>query len=68
MNDKVIGKIKNVMFLEKRIKQAEKMWFETIYIPELSTPYKGKIKTVPLKNISDLVIPISIKWFIAILR
>jgi len=49
------GKIKNVMFLEKRIKQAEKMWFETIYIPELSTPYKGKIKTVPLKNISDLV-------------
>ena len=43
------------MFLEKRIKQAEKMWFETIYIPELSTPYKGKIKTVPLKNISDLV-------------
>ncbi len=48
-------KIKNVMFLEKRIKQAEKMWFETIYTPELSTPYKGKIKTTTLKNIADLV-------------
>ncbi len=27
-------KIKNVMFLEKRIKEAEKMWFKKIFVPK----------------------------------
>ena len=53
-------KIKNVMFLERRIKEAEKMWFETLYIPEISSslssllPKNAKIKCVQIKNIWEL--------------
>ena len=49
------GKVKNVMFLERRIKEAEKMWFETIYIPDVPNITKTKIKLVPVKNISDFI-------------
>ena len=53
------GKIKNVMFLEKRIKEAAKMGFTTLYIPDtekaltdfLST--NDTMKLVTVKNISD---------------
>ncbi|NDK09388.1 DNA repair protein RadA [Candidatus Gracilibacteria bacterium] len=54
------GKIKNVMFLERRIKEAEKMGFETLYIPEISSslssllPKNAKIKCVQIKNIGEL--------------
>ena len=49
------GKIKNVIFLEQRIKEAEKMWFETIYIPDVDIKASKKIKTIKIKSISDLV-------------
>ena len=56
------GKIKKVMFLERRIKEAEKMGFETLYIPEIEKetltsllPKNTKLKVIPLKNISELI-------------
>lgn len=55
------GKIKNVMFLERRVKEAIKMWFEAIFIPETNEkltsllPKDSSIKIVALKNISDLI-------------
>lgn len=56
------GKIKKVMFLERRIKEAEKMGFETIYIPEIDRetltsllPKNTTLKVIPLKNISELI-------------
>lgn len=49
------GKIKNVVFLEQRIKEAEKMWFETIYIPDIDIQTSKKINIVKIKSIADLV-------------
>ncbi len=48
-------KIKNVIMLEKRIKEAEKMWFKKIFIPNYKINWKYKIKIIKLENISDLV-------------
>jgi DNA repair protein RadA/Sms len=48
------GKIKNVMHLEKRLKEAEKMGFEKIYIPDIELKESGKIKCIKLKNVEDL--------------
>ncbi len=53
------GKIKNVMFLERRIKEAEKMWFEKVYIPKTSKtlteflPKNSSLQIIPITNISD---------------
>ncbi len=49
------GQIKNVMYLEKRIKEAEKLWFKKIFIPNITIKWKYKIEIVKIKNISDLV-------------
>jgi len=49
------GKIKKVIFLEKRIKEAEKMWFKTIVIPNVDLKIKTKIEVIKLKNINDLI-------------
>ena len=52
--------IKKPIHLEKRIKEAQKMWFKKIYCPNspLTPPSKGGekiwIKIINLKNISDL--------------
>ena len=54
-------KIKNVMFLEKRIKEAKKMGFEILYIPKTDTPLtdflssEDTIKLVSVKNISEFI-------------
>ena len=56
-------KIKNVMHIEKRIKEAEKMWFKKIIIPKLpqnkqsaSTFWtSNKIEIIEINNVSDLV-------------
>lgn len=48
------GKIKKVMFLERRVKEAIKMWFTEIYIPDCAWSIKDtKIKIVEVKNIKD---------------
>ncbi len=47
-------KIKKPIHLEKRVKEAEKMWFKNIYIPDCDITSK-KIKIIKLKNVSDLV-------------
>lgn len=49
--------IRPVMHLEKRIKEAEKMWFENIYIPKTDVKKitKKKINIIQVKNIKDLV-------------
>ncbi len=55
------GKVKNVMFLEKRIKEAEKMWFELIYIPKTEKtltkflPKNSTLKIVSVKDITDFI-------------
>ena len=49
------------MFLEKRIKEAAKMGFEILYIPETEKSLtdflskKDTIKLVPVKNINDFI-------------
>ena len=48
------GKVKKPIHLEKRIKEAEKMWFKRIFIPECDTK-STKIELVKIKNVWDLV-------------
>lgn len=48
-------KIKKVIFLEKRIKEAEKMWFTKIFIPDFDIKIDNKIEVVKVKDIVDLV-------------
>lgn len=47
-------KIKKPIHLEKRIKEAEKMWFKRIFIPE-SDIKSSKIELIKIKNVSELV-------------
>ncbi len=51
-------KIKKPIHLEKRIKEAEKMWFKKIYVPD-SDIKSSKIELIKLKNIADLIKKIS---------
>lgn len=46
--------IKKPIQIEKRIKEAEKMWFKKIFTPEIKLK-SDKIKIIILKNIKDLV-------------
>ena len=49
-------KIKKPIHLEKRIKEAEKMWFKKIFVPEASKASKtNKIEIVEIKNIKDII-------------
>ena len=49
-------KIKNVMYIEKRIKEAEKMWFKIIVVPKLSKKITStKIQIREISNVSELV-------------
>lgn len=47
--------IKNVLHLEKRIKEAEKLGFKKIYIPDSELKWNFKIEIVKVKNISEFV-------------
>lgn len=47
--------IKNVLHLEKRIKEAEKLWFKKIYIPETEIKWKFNIEIIKIKSINWLV-------------
>ena len=47
------GRVKKPIHLEKRIKEAEKMWFKNIYSPKTEIKTK-KSKIITINNISDL--------------
>lgn len=49
------GKIKNVVHIDKRIKEAEKMWFKKVFVPDTKIKDWKNIKVVKLKNINDLL-------------
>lgn len=50
------GKIKKVMFLERRVKEAIKMWFTEIYIPDSGWSIKdAKANIIEVKNIKDFI-------------
>jgi len=51
--------IKKPIHIEKRIKEAEKMWFKKIFIPKSNINKSNKIEIVEISNISDLVKEIS---------
>jgi len=46
-------RIKTCFWIEKRIKEAEKLWFKSIVIPDIDI--KSKINLVKIKDINDLV-------------
>lgn len=47
--------IRNIMHLERRIKEAEKMWFKNIIVPKNNIKTKFKINVIQIANIKDLV-------------
>lgn len=47
--------IRNVMNLEKRVKEAEKMWFQHIIIPKNNLKNTFKIKVTQVSNIKELI-------------
>ena len=50
------GNIKNVMQLDKRIKEAEKLWFKNIFIPKWTKNYNSKkIKIIQIASIKELL-------------
>lgn len=49
------GNIRNVMHLERRIKEAEKMWFKQIIVPKSNLKAKNKIDIKQIWNIKELV-------------
>ncbi len=54
------GKVKKVMFLERRVKEAIKMWFDTIYISDIwgtssLMPKDSNAKIIEIKNITDFI-------------
>lgn len=48
-------KIKNIFWLEKRIKEADKLWFKTIFIPNVEIKWKYKINIIKIKSVGDLI-------------
>lgn len=55
------GKVKKVMHLEKRIREAAKMGFETLYIPKIGKsltsflPKNAKLNIIEISHITDFV-------------
>jgi predicted ATP-dependent serine protease len=52
------GKVKKVMFLDRRVKEAVKMWFTEIYIPDSGgklTSLLPKGGIIEVKNIKDFI-------------
>lgn len=47
-------KIKNISHIDKRIKEAEKMWFKKIYTPNIKDTNKGNIEIIKLSNVQEL--------------
>lgn len=51
--------IKKPIHLEKRVKEAEKMWFKKVFIPESDIKTWKEIEVIKIKNIVELVQKIS---------
>lgn len=49
------GRIKNCFHLEKRVKEAIKLWFENIIIPDIDIKTDAKINIIKVKDIWSLV-------------
>jgi len=51
------GKVKSIIHLEKRIIEAEKMWFSKIIVPEnkIKNQKSQKINIIQIKNVLELV-------------
>jgi DNA repair protein RadA/Sms len=47
-------KVKSINHLEKRVKEAEKMWFTKIITPDFKNSWKNKIEILKISNISEL--------------
>ena len=47
--------IKKPIYLEKRIKQAEKIWIKKIFVPEDCEIKSKKLEIIKIKNIEDLI-------------
>lgn len=47
-------KVKSINHLEKRVKEAEKMWFTRIITPDFKNSWKNKIEIIKISNISQL--------------
>jgi DNA repair protein RadA/Sms len=48
-------RIKNCFNIEKRVKEAIKLWFENIYIPDVEVKIEWKVNIVKIKDIKELV-------------
>lgn len=48
-------RIKNCFNVEKRVKEAIKLWFENIYIPDIEIKLDKKVNLVKIKDIKELV-------------
>lgn len=48
-------KVKNIFSLEKRIKEAEKMGFKKIFVPDWEVNWKYDIEIVKIKFISEII-------------
>lgn len=49
------GRIKNCFWIEKRVKEALKLWFEDIIIPDIDIKIEKNINLIKVKDIAQLV-------------
>ena len=54
------GRIKNVFWIEKRIKEAIKLWFENIIIPNIELKTDEKVNIIKITDIESLIKYISL--------
>lgn len=48
-------RVKNIFWIEKRIKEAIKLWFKNIYIPDVDLKIDENINLIKIKDISTLL-------------
>jgi len=49
------GRVKNCFNLEKRIKEAVKLWFKNIFIPDIDLKGEKNVNIIKIKDIASLV-------------
>ncbi len=49
------GRIKNCFQIEKRIKEAQKLWFKKIYVPDVNFDIQKDVEIIKVKDIAELV-------------
>ena len=47
--------VRSVPFLEKRLKEIEKLWFEKVYIPKIKKLPKTKLEVVQVENVKEIL-------------